>query len=246
MGFYRAQVTLEPTTAKAEDVVVNTWHFIDKGAVVAPGDAPFERIRDVLRDFYTTAPAGGQNLGTFIAPSVTRATPSAIAITRRPDDFLFDPLRPGGPMREVWGSPSHVYDLVLPAQVAGDGGQSLPAEVAAVVSFHSAYGARAELGAGGTRPKARKRGRIYFGPLVKATIGNVANGTAYLFVADGLKRSADRLKQAGDGELDIVQWATYSTTEHDGAPVIGGFVDDAADTVRRRGVDAQSRITFGG
>lgn len=107
---------------------------------------------------------------------------------------------------------------------------SLPAEVACVMSIH-----------GDPPVTPRRRGRLYLGPLnVSAQI----DGTT-LLPARVSDTFATNVATAADGVLTAaVGWSIWSPTSSLMVAVTAGFVDNAWDTQRRRGVDATSRILF--
>lgn len=134
---------------------------------------------------------------------------------------------------------------------------NLPSELAVVMSFHGAY-------VSGTN-RQRQRGRIYVGPL-HAGIGAGASGTDYsrpgsAFVT-ALRNAGNTLMGAASGSGGAFTWIVRSANARDnsdpeipynerplltptGYPVVGGWVDDAWDVQRRRGVAASTRNTFG-
>lgn len=109
----------------------------------------------------------------------------------------------------------------------------LPHEVACCVSFHGEYVSGAS--------QARRRGRIYFGPLnttVMATTGYFASGLLSTVVLAGGNLLTDSNASSN------YAWVVYSPTSGQSYPVVGGWVDNAPDIQRRRGWDATSTSTF--
>lgn len=111
-------------------------------------------------------------------------------------------------------------------------GDSLPQEVALVLSFQGSRSAGF--------PMARRRGRIYVGPLKSTTS---TDGRPTSGVISGLVTAAEEF---GDDIKAIPghQWCVWSTVDADMVPIVSGWVDNAWDTQRRRGVTATSRTTF--
>lgn len=69
MAVYRFQTTIPTDSAIPRDYVTNTWHFSTVGAI--PIITDFDNVRDMLADFFTTAPsAGGNALSTYFAQSL--------------------------------------------------------------------------------------------------------------------------------------------------------------------------------
>lgn len=129
------------------------------------------------------------------------------------------------------------------AAVSQTAGADLPSEVAVCLSFHAEY----ESG----KPKARRRGRIFLGPLAQSAGENVGNefrpAAAWRTT---IAAAAEALRVAGD---DDKFWAVYSPTDDLTLPldqafndVVGGWVDNAFDTQRSRGPAATARTTFNG
>lgn len=129
----------------------------------------------------------------------------------------------------------------------------LPRECAAVLSLHADLSGLAESVPGGvsgpkgdTHPAARRRGRIYLGPLNSAALGAGTNGpglaaafrTAATAAAHDLAHTA---AAAGSGDAS---WCVWSRTTHKLFPITGGFMDDAFDTQRRRGIGASTRTLW--
>lgn len=120
-----------------------------------------------------------------------------------------------------------------PLPITNWGPDTLPTECAIVLSF------QAEPISG--LPQARRRGRIYLGPLSKSTVdtdGMVTDAAVAAFANAGRL-----LLDASDAAADWT-WAVYSPTDGTGANVANGWVDDSFDTQRRRGRKATSRSLF--
>lgn len=111
------------------------------------------------------------------------------------------------------------------------GTSNVPFEVAVVGSFK-----------GAPPVTARRRGRIFIGPI---TTGPISPATSALpcSVDPGFRQdvtgSMKRLAEA-----PAVDWCIYSPTTGEYVPIVGGWVDDAFDTQRRRGNDATARTTW--
>lgn len=111
-------------------------------------------------------------------------------------------------------------------------GSTLPSEVALVLSFQGSRAAGF--------PQARRRGRIYIGPLF-----TTVNST-------GRPRQADidaLCLAASDLEDDIRAipghvWSIWSTVDQDMVEVQNGWVDNAFDTQRRRGIEVTARTVW--
>jgi hypothetical protein len=146
-----------------------------------------------------------------------------------------------------------VYDLLDPtprvAVVEDDftivpgSGTPLPAECASVLSF------RGEPLSG--EPNARRRGRVYLGPLNASSIEG-GSGPDMLLDADHMTTITAAADTFGTAlQADGNQWAIYSPTTDltEGlplafVPVTDGWMDNAVDIVRKRGGRATTRVTF--
>jgi hypothetical protein len=110
----------------------------------------------------------------------------------------------------------------------------LPSEVAVCLSFQGSRAAGF--------PQARRRGRIYLGPVgsnIAGTDGRPA-GAALIAIAAG----ATAFKTAINAIASDTQWAVWSTRDAQAVEVVGGWIDNAFDTQRRRGVQTTARTTF--
>lgn len=126
------------------------------------------------------ATGAGHAIGTWLAPSFSRT-----ANICRVDVYDVGAHLDGSPH----GSPVASGTWTMPAALGTDG---LPAGLAAALSFRADYGTDVEFsgpraeGAGGTRPRARDRGRFYLGPLVPQAIttapsdGHVTFGSVFI------------------------------------------------------------------
>lgn len=121
-------------------------------------------------------------------------------------------------------------------------GDMLPGEVSLVSSFRAQYVSGV--------PNARRRGRVYIGPIQAGQ--NVISGAQarpWSVAVDALADASDAMANGVviAGGL-AVKWAVYSpttdaTSSIDDAfnDVVAGWVDDAWDTQRRRGCAATTR-----
>lgn len=110
----------------------------------------------------------------------------------------------------------------------------LPAECAVCLSFQGDQ-------TSGVR-QARRRGRVYLGPWGTAandsTTGLISTG-----VTGAIDTAATALLTASATDPDWA-WIVWSPTTSTAVPVTNGWVDNAWDTVRSRGIDATTRVTF--
>lgn len=120
------------------------------------------------------------------------------------------------------------FNLTTAPSAAG-----LPSEVAACLSFQG------EKVPG--FPQRRRRGRVYIGPIAQAsnTSGRPSTTLRSTFAASAVEL-CDDLK----GSSNVAQLAVWSVTDGAAVVVTDGWVDDAWDTQRRRGVQRTARTTW--
>jgi hypothetical protein len=209
-----AQVRLERVSQLPEDVVINTFHFT--AANVLP--ATLDEIVNRLGAFYTAIPpAGSAPVAGFMAQTL-KTTGHTVRIY----DATFTPS--GGPLRTA----------ALPTFVLSGSASSLPAEVALCLSFKTNSNLNGSV--------ARRRGRVYIGPLsISAVVANAAGDSrpSTNFI-NNLVRAGLQLATSNGA----AQWVVWSeVTNATSGPVSDLWVDDAWDTQRRRGADAVTRQT---
>lgn len=126
-----------------------------------------------------------------------------------------------------------IYTSSLGGAAWGTAGKAVPRELAPCLSFKGATTSGV--------PMSRRRGRIY---LPTPTNGNLDNnGRLIGSYLTTVKNAANTLLTASDANSDWT-WVIYSPTSNAAVPVIGGWVDDAPDIQRRRGIDASTRVVF--
>lgn len=112
---------------------------------------------------------------------------------------------------------------------------NLPGEVALCAS----YSARVESG----QNRRRTRGRVYIGPLNTGVLQNDTNGTARPVTAFRTTLGNAAQKLAEDSTLGAM-WGVWSRRDSSFALISQGYVDNAFDTQRRRGVPASGRTNW--
>lgn len=122
--------------------------------------------------------------------------------------------------------PPHVVEWTVGANALNT---RLPSEAAIVGSFY------------GFRNIPRQRGRIYVGPLNLDAL-NQANGRP----ADGARQAIAEAMGDLIGSTGVIDWVVLSTVPpgFTSIKVSNGWVDNAFDTQRRRGIATTSRIVF--
>lgn len=211
----RIQVVLQGGSALPEDRYVSTFHFDDPASNL-PNDTYREACRDLVRTFFGTH-ADGSTMHSYLSAYVGIVY-STVA---------YDLLQPPGERIP--------YPEVEVSGTTPTGG--LPSEVGVCLSI-----------AGALPHTSRRRGRLYLGPLsdkssvmvpasssvpprpnlgVGATIGSSLVGRANLLM--------------GSAEPT---WCIRSMTPTENyVPVESAWVDNAFDTMRKRGEKPTTRIT---
>lgn len=123
-----------------------------------------------------------------------------------------------------------VYESTFP--IAGAGGTALPSEVAVCMSFQAARSSGVA--------QASRRNRIYLGPWgVPANENGLVKSSLQTIIV----KAGQELAAAADASATW-NWVVYSPKKHEAYPVHDGWVDNAFDTQRRRGISATGRSTF--
>jgi len=218
MGINRVVARLPYFTGVPEDVVTNTFHY---GTVATPTPTQIAAMIDGVQSFYDTA-APTDTVGEWIAPWVSR-----VASACQVEVYDLSDTPPRVPI----GSGT----FTLPA-VSGTG--TLPAETAMCLSFRAAYVSG--------EPNARRRGRVYIGPLSSSAL-NPGSGTSFpvptnSFITNLLNAASDSLNNIPGAEGCV--WGVYSPTDNINRKIIEAWVDNAVDTQRRRGNAPTSRTTI--
>lgn len=237
----RAVVQLPRISQLTEDTVANSFYFVgDSGDEIDAADATTLTTR--LTSFYNDVNSPGTvALSGYLSECLSRVA-SAARI-----DFYSIPSTPFPAPPVAWGSPKQVRNWTLgAAQVGGP----LPAEVTVALSYHADLTDVPETAPNPTpppatiRPAARLRGRLFIGPLQQTTIAEDATtheahvATAFINALLGAGSALIAANTAG------LVWDQFSSTEVNSDAVVGGFVDNAFDTQRRRGEAATVRSTF--
>lgn len=201
-----------------------------------------ERVDTVAAyiDFFNEIPTAGVEFAAqYISESMSRTAGASQILAYETTD-----LSGATP----FGSPSASSNFTLGA--VGGAGSGLPEEVCVVLSYNADLtDIPVSVTDPGppvvtTRPQARRRGRLYFGPLWDAAsfetagvvrpIGGLRNVLGW-----AMTDYCNAVEAATTGQ--VVVW---SKADAAGYPVVEGYVDDAWDTQRRRGPDPTARTIF--
>lgn len=218
-------VTLNKDSLISADAAQNSFVFLTPLGAIS---TEITAIETALNAFYNTITVSGHTVNEYLALDMTTSA-NANTFEHYNLDGHLDGSAHGSPIS------SNTWTL------AATGGSNSPPELAIAISFHSAYGSDVEFGAGGTRPRARDRGRIYLGPLtagggaISTSSPPVLNATTVTALAQAAARLRD--------DANTV-WAQWSRAAAEANPVTAGWVDNAPDVQRRRGLPATARTTW--
>jgi hypothetical protein len=220
MGHILAQVRFARTSNVPEDIVVNTFHF---RTTTAPVAADYTAIATKLESFYKDIPPASTSSLNGFASGLVATSGHEI---RQYNMALPKPR-----------APSSSTTFTLPAQAGGN----VPAELAICLSFRGPL-------LSGTNA-ARRRGRVYIGPLGLSAIGSAQggdvrpSGTLMSVLANAGKALMDSTT-AGDWSVFSEKDAVGSISPDAGLVTVTDlWVDNAFDIQRRRGAAPTTRET---
>lgn len=116
---------------------------------------------------------------------------------------------------------------------ASPSGAELPSECAIVLSFEGSKAAGF--------PQARRRGRVFLGPVLSSA-NSAGRPSAATITA--ITTAASAFKTAINALPSDTQWAIWSPSDGNAVEVVSGWVDNSFDTQRRRGIRTNSRTTW--
>ena len=214
-GIQRAVVELARISGIPHDTVMNTWHF----DIPAGSSTDATTIETALRTLYSS-------ISTKFASNLSGAMTIAW--------YNLTTLPAGPPWRTVVMTP-----------IGPGTGNPLPDNDAIVISFHADLTGIPEF-APGTRPRQSRRGRVYLGPLDSATVVTDSPNHRPRVDPALLTTLKTQLTTFLSTMTDSsgVHWQVYSPKGHTIHPVVGGWVDNRFDSVRRRQEDATSRTLW--
>lgn len=210
------QVRMPHDNDLPSDAVMNTFHFTGVDDV----QDMCEAIRDRLQAFWNdTADGAADELKNYYSSEIN------ITGTRMRAYDLSD----SEPRAPVFDESLSISSTTLASSV------NLPGEVACCAS----YAAAVESGV----PAARLRGRLFLGPLNAGSMVSPSDAPAR---PSGSFRTAIGLsmKELASANTLGARWVVHSRAGNLNNEVVRGWVDDAWDTQRRRGVAATGRYTW--
>lgn len=226
MAIIRATAILNKVSGVPADASRNVWHFSADDTTTAT----LNGIAGGLAQFYSLIAA-------YLAPSV-----SPVAGAHKVDmaEVGFGTTPSGAPqVSPIIGSSTF--------GTPGTGGTSgsLPNEVAIALSFRAAIAGIAEE-AGAQRPRSRRRGRIYVGPVTYSTVGNDATSKephVLVAVREAMLDAYDSAHGIWDGPASNIRHGIFSRVDGVLRIVEQVSVDNEFDTIRTRGRRASLRMT---
>lgn len=208
MTVHAFQVIFKGLSGLPKDQYVNTWHFDS----VPSSAVDFDNVRDMLKNFYSVAPAG--------SPIRTHMPAAGLSTAVTVKAYNIDEPKPRAPVYESgWGPETWGSGTVLPQEV----------------SFCLSFQAERESG----QIQSRRRNRVYLGPF-RSTVTDTSGRPTSAFMNDVLnagKRLVDEQAAAVSWK-----WKVYSPTNDEAYPIKHLWVDDAFDTQRRRGMVPTTRV----
>jgi hypothetical protein len=221
---YKAAVQLAANSALPRDVSENVlfWNF-----ATTPGTGALDSIAAEIALFFNGTTGGvSASVGSYLARDRDYSTHACKVA------WYAMPATPG-----PTGPPVHVSSWTL----TDPGGtfRALPDQVAVCLSFHSNL-------TGVTTHLARRKGRIFIGPLNENTLEEIAGAVApqtvsSVFMTDlGLSAKL----HLRDNTASFGDWSVFSRVDWAPHTVTAGYVDDRFDTQRRRLERPDSRIVW--
>lgn len=221
-----------------DETVENVFHV---GAADPWNDGAWNTpLMEAVRDFYTVVAAGATlTVGQYIGESVSRVTNAAQVLLYR--NSTLDGTVP-------FGSPIASLSFTVPTAAAGD---PYPEEVASVISYHADLTDVPVSIPNPTpppatiRPAQRQRGRCYVGPLqVSAGVGGGNQSRPSATFRTNATEAFKELAETINAIDPTLYFGIWSKADAEVWQATAGWMDDAWDTQRRRGVEATTRTAF--
>lgn len=176
--------------------------------------AEAEDASDLVVAWYNTDDGNGHAPRDYLSPVLSGAWSTKV--------YDLSDAEPRVPMFEDNGS------------FAVGGTDPMPSEIAVCLSFQG------NATSGGNQ--ARRRGRIYLGPLdVSASDAQIPPRPSPALI-ESMRAAANNVLLPSNG--NDPEWCVYSRVDDIGRPVTNGWIDNAFDVQRRRGERANDRTLF--
>lgn len=226
MAITRATVSLHNVNEIEGDAAVNVWHFLHAAAL---DQTHATKLAVALHTFYNQwAPYMSACVSRPLGDTGWVISMSNLTMgSAGPDDDVVTPMLFNDSY--VLAQPTASFDMY-------------PNEVACCLSFRGDVDGVPEE-SGTTRPRARRRGRVYLGPFQSNAGVNASDGgsrpssTFRDIVMDAYVAMLSTLSSAAP----VINHVIYSPTTAIAHVVKEAWIDDAWDTVRSRGLDPVSR-----
>jgi hypothetical protein len=214
MAHYRFDVVLQNANGLPTDRYVNSLHIDISGGTPATTAAA---VATILGDAFNVAHGGQPILATFIGPQASRSAQASKII-------WYD-------MAEAEPRTPHPVTWTLGPSATAPDNVPLPAEVACVLSLQAT---------GLNGPSYR--GRVYIGPLNVGAAGATESGDSRpnTFFQYSLRNAAQYI--ADQSQTNGAVWSIFSRKLGILTPTTHGYIDNAWDTQRRRGLAPSTRM----
>lgn len=225
MAILRGTVVLNKVSGKPEDAVRNVWHFETIGV---PASEDREAVGEALTQFYEDAAA---QFGTNVSAQFNAHRVEIATVT------------PNGP-----GAGNDVVSpiqRVYPFTTVLLGGAALPNECAVALSFQGDVSGDQEE-SGTTRPRSRKRGRVFLGPMSVGTRvleGGSDEPIVSVPAREAILDAYDAMHNYLAVSRPNLRHVVYSRVSGTASHVVQVRVDNEFDTVRSRGRKPSLRMT---
>jgi hypothetical protein len=222
VGVHRVQVAFPRDTGAGEDVVTNTFHFLEAAAgtsAAARGD-----IFVALKAFYL---AFDEDMSGFLAGGLTNT-------------MKFYDVDDNIPR-----VPKDSFQWELPSLSAQNG---LPCEVSCVLSYHAQLGSglntkrrrgRIYLGPLLASTMEAGAGDMQFTAAFRAKVAGAASN-----LAGNIGVNSPDVRWCVFSPTSFAEGGEAVPASASAVPVVGGHVDNAADIQRRRGRDSSARVLW--
>lgn len=177
-------------------------------------EVDFQNVADMLKDFYSKTYAALNPISYYLASGLSNVAEVRI--------YKMSDPKPRPPAFEG------TFELGRPSGIT-----PIPTECAVVLSFQATRQAG--------MPQSRRRNRVYLGPF--SNRANGSDGRPSPGLKDSIARAAKELLDAAQASV-VWSWAVYSPTNDAYYNVNNGWIDDAWDTQRRRGLAPTSRVVW--
>lgn len=230
---FRITNTLGMKSGVARDSAVNVHHVYWDHPGVLDDDATFQLWAELMHEFYSSCSA-------YLSTSVASAgLPHKVTIARVSTNLFGAADDAVSPI--MWEGN---YNLLTATSATG-----LPPEVAICIS-HMGNVVGVPESSGGGRPRSRRRGRFYFGPLSGGSLLAIDPTSGRIDISVGAQLAlinafeAMAVGFAANPTADrAVSYGVYSPTADAFYSTDVAWVDNAFDTIRRRGIASSFRTT---